>query len=516
MLFNSAPFLFLFLPLALLLFWSLRASRFYKFSFDALLALSVVFYAFWRVEYVFLLGASILVNFIFAKRLQVRPAKFVFGAGVCVNLIVLAYFKYAAFGVEILNDFTHTPFSVPDIILPLGISFFTFQQIAFLYDVYRREFEIKSFRQYALAVTFFPHLIAGPIVMARKLVPQFVADEPKSFFHDMTFMGLCLFVMGLFKKVVIADNMAMYANPLFARVENGITLSFMDAWVAALSYSFQLYFDFSGYSDMALGLGFMFGIVLSVNFYAPYKATNIASFWNRWHISMSNYFRDVVFIPLGGSRVALPRHVLNLMITMFVVGLWHGAGYAFLLWGVYHGVLLSIHAVYRRIFKDALKQVVFNPIYITMSYIVTMIAVVVGWVIFRAKTLDQALSIYSSMSAFKGITIPEKLGFLSDLAPLQGLFVVASPENVWLSVSVMSIPALAICAGIAVLAPCSINVFKLQALLSERANEAGLGRVRFMAWTYNRTPRVIFLFAVMAVAVLFSLQRISEFLYFQF
>lgn len=339
MLFNSYIFIFLFLPLCWVGFWQLVKRDKFSWALSFLTLCSLGFYAYWDAVYLILLLASILFNFwIAGLALRTKKKAFIY-VGVGINLAVLGYFKYSYFFMDAVGSYLGANLGVQDLVLPLGISFFTFHQITYLFDTYHGVVSRANLRDYALYISFFPQLIAGPVVRARQFLPQ-IENYPgvRNFWRFMA-IGLSLFVMGLGKKVIIADYFATHANRLFNLDHTALEdISFFDAWAGSLAYTFQLYFDFSGYSDMALGLALLFGFRLPINFYSPYKAKNIAEFWRRWHMTMSYFFRDYLYIPLGGSRCGKMRHMTNLMLTMTLVGLWHGAGWTFILW-----VLCTVH-----------------------------------------------------------------------------------------------------------------------------------------------------------------------------
>jgi D-alanyl-lipoteichoic acid acyltransferase DltB (MBOAT superfamily) len=300
------------------------------------------------------------------------------------------------------------------ILLPLAISFFTFQQIAYLVDAYEGLTREYNFLHYCLFVTFFPQLIAGPIVHHREMLPQFASDTIYRFNQSTFTAGLTTFCLGLFKKVIIADGAATYATPVFDAAEAGEILTFFEAWTGAFGYTIQLYFDFSGYSDMAIGLGMMFGIRLPLNFFSPYKAVNIIDFWRRWHMTLSRFLRDYLYIPLGGSRRGKVRRYVNLMVTMLLGGLWHGAGWTFVAWGALHGFYLVVnhawHAVRRSLGHNLEKTTLAGR---TLSRIVTLTAVIFAWVLFRAESFGGAMSIISGMVGLNGFALPSQvLSFL--------------------------------------------------------------------------------------------------------
>src|SRR5215813_3889422 len=346
MLFSSFTFLFQFLPATVLAFVAARRHS-PRAGILVLVAASLVFYGAWRPIYLSLLIGSMLFNFLSGLLMENAERRRAVGMlGVAVNLSVLGFFKYTNF---LLDSFdTASGLSLPhvDIILPLGISFFTFQQIAYLVDVMRGARVERDIVSYTLFVSFFPHLIAGPLVHHAEMIPQFTRER-SSRSALLAARGWAIFVAGLFKKVAIADNLAQFDNPVFAHVDAGGSVGAQWAWLSILAYTLQIYFDFSGYSDMAIGLALLFGIRLPVNFRSPYKATSIIDFWRRWHITLSRFLRNYLYIPLGGNRLGKQRRYANLMVTMLLGGLWHGAGWNFLIWGGLHGLYLGINHLWR-------------------------------------------------------------------------------------------------------------------------------------------------------------------------
>ena len=416
MLFNSAEFLFVFLPLTLLLFHWCRSRVSLHSALLVLITASLLFYAWWKPEYLLLLGSSILFNFFIAKAIYRYRQSWLCVLGVCINLAVIGYYKYSQFFMHNLAALAQFEWQAESILLPLAISFFTFQQIAYLIDVQRNQVIEHSFTNYVLFVCFFPQLIAGPIVHHSEMMPQFRQQLVISGKHFA--IGFSIFCIGFFKKTVLADGVADYANPIFAQAENGVALDFFSAWGGALAYTFQLYFDFSGYSDMAIGLALLFGIALPLNFNSPYKALNIVDFWRRWHITLSRFLRDYLYISLGGNRFGFIRRYSNLLITMILGGLWHGAGWNFLIWGALHGSYLVINHSFSHIrqrYCSFIKDRWFAPV----AWCLTFIAVVVGWVFFRATSLDGALLMLSAMTGAQGVSLPAgivaQLGFLTPL-----------------------------------------------------------------------------------------------------
>ncbi|KTD47630.1 MBOAT family O-acyltransferase [Legionella quateirensis] len=409
MLFNSYLFLFTYLPIAL--FGTYFFIYFYKPAVVPwLLTFSLIFYGWWNPNYLILLLASIGFNFVIGKliinsKLKLYKKSYLI-LGIAGNLSALFYFKYMNFFIENINSIAHTDFNFYNIILPLGISFFTFTQIAFLVDAYYEKVKQFGIFNYSLFVTYFPHLIAGPIIHHKDVMPQFnkILDAKEFPLMRYFMIGLTIFIIGLFKKVCLADTLAPKVNYIFDLPGKGYELSFADSWMGAIGYTLQLYFDFSGYSEMAIGLSFMIGIKLPINFFSPYKAVNIIDFWRRWHMSLSRFFRDYLYIPLGGSRKGPFRKYLNLFIVMVIVGFWHGAGWTFILWGTYHGILLilnhSWHALKEQLsarFNLKITSRWVNLLIKFISIAVTFFCVVIGWVLFRSNDFATAQNFYQGM-----------------------------------------------------------------------------------------------------------------------
>src|SRR3954447_7675824 len=385
MLFSSYAFLFQFLPAVALAFavarrWSPR------YGIWALAFASLIFYGAWKPVYLVLLLLSIGVNFWLGLKMEDLVRRRRIGAlGVTLNLALLCYFKYTNFLFDSFTTLTGAPLPFVNLILPLGISFFTFQQIAYLVDVMRGAKVERDLVSYTLFVSFFPHLIAGPLVHHAEMIPQFKRGRTGRS-AVLAARGLAIFAAGLFKKVVIADNLAQFVSPVFAHLDAGGGVTTTWAWLATLSYTLQIYFDFSGYSDMAIGLALLFGIRLPVNFRSPYKASSIIEFWRRWHITLSRFLRDYLYVPLGGNRLGNARRYLNLLVTMLLGGLWHGAGWNFLVWGGLHGIYLGINHLWRRRSGSKPDAAASGWIATGAGWAATFFAVVVAWVFFRART----------------------------------------------------------------------------------------------------------------------------------
>jgi D-alanyl-lipoteichoic acid acyltransferase DltB (MBOAT superfamily) len=395
MLFNSYAFIFLFLPLVLAGYFAIgRLGRLAPVVWLALASLA--FYAVSNWQFVPLLLASVAFNYVvglvlISQRLRAGARFGVLSIGVTGDLLVLGYFKYAGFLAANLNAIFSAGLIV-DILLPVGISFYTFTQIAFLVDAYRGKVAHYALPHYALFVTYFPHLIAGPILHHKDMIPQFERAEARRPDAHLILCGLIIFAIGLFKKTCLADGI----QPLVAAAFGASTPSFDQAWIGALAYTFQLYFDFSGYSDMAIGISLMFGIFLPLNFNSPYKAASIIDFWRRWHMTLSQFLRDYLYIPLGGNRHGRALRYVNLMVTMGLGGLWHGAAWTFVVWGALHGLYLCINHAWNNYGPAVAPR--FASIARMAAVLVTFLSVVVAWVFFRADSVSSALHVLSRMA----------------------------------------------------------------------------------------------------------------------
>ena len=394
MLFNSHSFIFLFLPVVLLGYFAL-GRRSHLAPVVWLTLASLVFYAFGGWQFVPLLLASIAFNYgvghlLIARKLPPGARFAVLTTGVAGDLLVLGIFKYAGFFAANFNALFSTGFVVK-IMLPVGVSFYTFTQIAFLVDAFRGNVARYALPHYALFVTYFPHLIAGPILHHKDMIPQFERAETKRPDPHLILCGLVIFAIGLFKKTCLADGI----QPLVAQAFGPNVPTFDQAWIGVLAYTFQLYFDFSGYSDMAIGISLVFGIFLPLNFNSPYKAISIIDFWRRWHMSLSQFLRDYLYIPLGGNRHGRVLRYVNLMITMLLGGLWHGAAWTFVAWGALHGIYLCINHAWSHFGPKAPPR--FARLADIAGLILTFLAVVIAWVFFRAPDMAIALSVLSKM-----------------------------------------------------------------------------------------------------------------------
>ena len=408
MLFNSYAFLLGFFPVTFCVFF-LLGRRSHEWAAAWLGLASLFFYGYWSVAALPLLVGSICVNYWFGLRLTPRAGvtdtarRRRLLAALIVNLAVLGYFKYVNFFIDnanlALQAAASPPLRVLNVVLPIGISFFTFTQIAFLVDCYEGKVRERKFIHYLLFVSYFPHLISGPVLHHSQMMPQFRHAETYRLQSNNLLSGLFNIAMGLAKKVVLADELSQYASPIFDAARDGHEVGFLVAWTAALAYTLQIYFDFSGYTDMAIGLSRMLGIQLPLNFNAPYKATSIIEFWRRWHISLSKFLRDYLYVRLGGNRHGAPRRYANLMLTMLLGGLWHGASWTFVVWGGLHGLYLLVNHAWRALVPRAEHA---NRMMIALGRgagrALTFLAVVIAWVFFRSSTFEGAARILRGMA----------------------------------------------------------------------------------------------------------------------
>lgn len=403
MLFNSYEFIFLFVPVAFFGFFRM-ARHSTRAAAAWLVAASLFFYGWWNPQYVLLLLGSIAFNYFAAGAIAdagtPRRRKALLCLAVAANLSLLGVYKYANFFIATVNDAGGFGWSALDIVLPLGISFFTFTQIAFLVDVHRGITRDSSIVNYLLFVTYFPHLIAGPLLHHKQMMPQFARPEIYRLDPANVAAGLTLFTIGLAKKVLLADNFAVYATPVFGAAATGEHPHFFAAWSGTLAYTLQIYFDFSGYSDMALGISRLFNIHLPVNFNSPYKSRSIVDFWHRWHMTLSQFLRDYLYIPLGGNRRGRRRRYLALMTTMLLGGLWHGANWTFVIWGALHGGYLVINHAWAGLTRGyKVRSPLLAQAGGVLSIAITFLAVTVAWVFFRAADLATALLMLNDMFA---------------------------------------------------------------------------------------------------------------------
>lgn len=422
MLFNSYIFIFAYLPIV----WGgffIIGQRSAQWAATWLAVASVTFYAWWDWKFLFLLGLSIVFNYTMGRLLMrhghaehAQLIRWRIYLALGFNLLLLGYFKYCNFIISVGNLVFDLHVNSLDVVLPIGISFFTFTQIAYLVDVAGGQREERNFIHYVLFVTYFPHLIAGPILHHAEMMPQFrdpATYTPRA--HAVT-IGLTVFLLGLAKKVILADPIGLYASTAFnASLTQQLTL--LEAWGAAMAYTMQIYFDFSAYSEMAIGLSYAFNIRLPLNFDSPYKSVSIIDFWRRWHMTLSRFLRDYLYIPLGGSRHGVIRRHGNLLMTMLLGGLWHGAGFTFVVWGLLHGSYLIVNHAWRSLCPGWTRSR--SPLVKATSWLLTFLAVVVAWVFFRADDMHSTLSILRGMAGLNGIVLPPQWQhLLQPAAPL--------------------------------------------------------------------------------------------------
>ncbi len=389
MLFNSFVFIFIFLPIVFGVYFLFNRLKKVRLSIYWLILSSLFFYGYFEPQYVILISISIMINFLLGRLLMksgpIQKKKFYLTLGILFNVLLLGYYKYADFFIANMNIVFGTSYPFLYLLLPIGLSFITFQQIAYLVDAYKGETKRNTFAAYALFITFFPQLIAGPIVHHKEMMPQFAAEQNKRINLEHVFKGIFIFLIGLTKKVAIADTVAVWADDGFKNYQN---LTFAESWITSLSYTIQLYFDFSGYCDMAIGLGLLFNIKLPINFNSPYRSRNIQEFWTRWHMTLNRFLTKYVYFPLGGSRKGAVRTYIHIFIIFLISGFWHGAGWNFMIWGVLHGLASIALRLWGR--------TKINPPY-WLSWFITFQFVNIAWVYFRATSVEQANTIIAKM-----------------------------------------------------------------------------------------------------------------------
>lgn len=413
LLFNSYEFIFIFFPVVLIGYFMLNQYGKNQLAKGWLVLASLYFYAYFNHSYLIIIITSIVINYSLGNWLHSESKsdfqrKLILILGVIFNVGILGYFKYYDFFIENMNVLFKANMPLLKLMLPLGISFFTFQQLSFVIDSYQRKNFKYDFLSYCLFVTFFPQLIAGPIVLPSEMLPQFEDKKNKFLNYENLNKGLYLFSIGLAKKVLLADSIAPFADTGFDKM---ISLTFIEGWLTSISYTMQLYFDFSGYCDMAMGIALMFNIILPLNFNSPYRATNIQDFWKRWHMTLGRFLTNYLYIPLGGNRKGGTKTLRNLLIVFLVSGLWHGAGWTFIIWGGLHGIAILIHRLWKQSGRTMNKWI---------GWIITFNFVNIFWVFFRAKSLISALLVLESM--FKVNTIRQfiTLEFRQNTSPILG------------------------------------------------------------------------------------------------
>lgn len=540
MLFNSYQFIFIFMPVTIAGFFVLgMVSR--TWALRWIIFASLFFYAWWRPLNVLIIAPSILINFGLARALlrlgddekRAYASKMVLWLGIAFNVAFLGYFKYTDFVSATVNQVFGANLVLLHIILPLGISFITFQKIAFLIDVHAGRVKTFTFQDYCVFVLFFPQLIAGPIVHFREMVPQF-HSAPYRFDKENFAVGLTLFFFGLFKKVIFADNIAPLITPIYQQADGGGSISFLFAWLAALGFTLQIYFDFSGYSDMALGLARFFGIRLPQNFDSPLKASSIIDFWMRWHMTLTRFLTAYIYNPLmlsltrrraekgharGGANTTLGAFAYLIMfptvLTFFLAGIWHGAGFGFIVFGLLHGIYLTINRAWRlvgpRLWSDRARYDRFMK---PLGIVLVVVAAAAANVFFRSSTIQGALNLLKGMIGFGGFELPQ--AFLERLGPLAG----------WLHIGVASVPGGAqnvlmmmiwvpALLFVALFCPNTIQLMaRYEPALGIKPPPTQSGMGAAIEWSAS-FPWAIAV-SVMAVIGIFSLGGPSAFLYWQF
>jgi alginate O-acetyltransferase complex protein AlgI len=511
MLFNSYIYILIFLPLTLYGYYHLKINSRYTLSIVWLILASITFYCWWNPAYLLLIIGSILCNYalgtlISNNTIATSNRRWLLIAGIASNLLLLFYYKYLLFFVGLINFLATQDWELENILLPLAISFFTFQQIAFLVDSYRQDSKHHGFLNYCLFVMFFPQLIAGPIVHHKEMIPQFVSDHDNGLDWNNISVGCAIFTIGLFKKVIIADSLAEMSTPLFTAVEQDAELSLLESWIAALAFTLQLYFDFSGYADMAVGSARMFNIKLPINFNSPYKSVSIIDFWRRWHMTLSRFLRDYLYISLGGNRKGEARRFANLFITMLLGGIWHGAGLTFVIWGALHAVYLIINHAWRKMVRR--WSMGSSAIYEHACKWLTLVCIIVGWVFFRAETTGGAMSILKGMAGMHGIALPQKYfirwgeygNWLQEYGiQFYNMKNFSSLSDIWLLLFLL---------GTTMTLPNSYQLLNKYKPI--------LGDVGPSSWSLSLTRLSGLLFGLALLYCLLSMNRVSEFLYFQF
>jgi D-alanyl-lipoteichoic acid acyltransferase DltB (MBOAT superfamily) len=481
-LFNSYEFIFIFLPIVLIgYFFVLRKASLHTKMIWLVLA-SLFFYGYWTPKYLYLIISSIIINFGISKLMLrfEKHKKLMLTLGILFNVSLLGYYKYTNFFIDNLNYLIDKDIILQQIILPLGISFFTFQQIAFIIDSYKGETRHYRFFEYCLFVTFFPQLIAGPIVHHKEMMPQFEVND-NARIHARNFaLGIYIFILGLGKKVLIADNFASVANMGYGAER---ALSFFESWITSLAYTMQLYFDFSGYCDMAIGAALLFNIKLPLNFNSPYKALNIQDFWRRWHMTLNRFLTQYIYFPLGGSQVGKYRTYFNIFVIFFISGIWHGAGWTFVVWGVLHGLASMIYRAWKTTNISLPKW---------SAWLLTFLFVNAAWIFFRSETLRQALSILKGMIGLNGIEFPSIANAMNKILPFH---IGINVELLYTSPDILKY-------SIVLLVFLGIVIFSKNTM--ERMNE------------FNMNVGKVIVLSIITVASILSLSKVSEFLYFNF
>lgn len=487
MLFTSFEFIFAFLPVVFGVYFLLNRFGYERASKIWLVFCSLFYYSWWKPIYLPLIVLSILINFYIgtsllkstwlSARLSQRAILVV---GICFNVGLLGFFKYTDFFIANINSLLGLNLDLLKLMLPLGISFFTFLQISFLVDSYKGISKEYDLLNYSLFVSFFPELLSGPIVHHKEIIPQFDDPAKRVVIAENVARALFIFSIGLFKKVVIADRLAQWANVGF---DHAAVLNFFEAWFVSLSYTFQIYFDFSGYTDMAIGAALLFNIKLPLNFDSPYKSTNPQEFWQRWHMTLSRFLRDYIYIPLGGNRRGEYRQSVNIMITFVVSGIWHGAGWTYIMWGATWGLSLIVHRLWKRTGWNINRSV--NAVLFFLFFNAT-------WILFRGRSFGDIVKVFKGQLGFNGVVLPESW---AAIGPLKGMGLTFGP---WLgNIGADKQYLLYLIAASAIICFC----FRNSNELSERLTPS---------WRWA-------LFTALLLGVsLVHLSQVTEFLYFNF
>jgi alginate O-acetyltransferase complex protein AlgI len=545
MLFNSYEFIFAFLPITLAGFFTLGTiSR--PWALRWIIFVSIFFYAWWRPLNVLIIAPSILINFAFARTLRqlgedkksAQTSKLLLVLGIAFNVLFLGYFKYIDFGRSAINDLFGTNLVLTHVILPLGISFITFQKIAFLVDVHAKKIKSFTFQDYCLFVLFFPQLIAGPIVHYREMMPQF-QNASCRFNKENVAVGLTLLSFGLFKKVVLADQIATFVTPIYERAVAGGQISLVLAWVAAIGFTLQIYFDFSGYTDMALGIARFFGIRLPQNFNSPLQASSIIDFWLRWHMTLTRFLTAYVYNPLvlwltrsrmskglpgltgRGTTIGAFATLLMfpLLLTMFISGLWHGAGYGFIVWGLLHGVYLTINHAWRFVVPrlwQARRQ--YAHIMRPLGQLLTFVSVTLSMVFFRSPTIASAIDILQGMIGQHGVSLQQttfdRLGSFGHW--LHKIGVTSVGPELWVDQGLEKMmPWILGSLLIALALPNTLEILdRYEPALGVKPSKIGSAVRGMLKWDMSITWSVAV--AILVVIGVLSLAGPSEFLYWQF
>lgn len=410
--FNSYIFILCLLPISFIEYFALSRKK-QEYGLLWMAASSLVFYAWAGISILLLFIASLILNYIFTLFIKRSNSKLILALGIILNVILLIYFKYSGFLVQNINALFNTDFIFKNIALPLGISFFTFTQISWLVDTYRGETRDYSLLEYVLFISYFPKMAEGPIALHGDILPQFRDKSRKTIDYDNISRGIMIFVLGLFKKLMIADTLGKAVDWGFNNVPD---LYSMDIWIVMLCYTLQIYFDFSGYCDMAAGVSLLFNIELPVNFNSPYKALSITDFWKRWHISLTSFLRKYVYFPLGGSRRGTVRTYINMMIVFIISGIWHGANWTFILWGALHGACQVLHRIFRK---------PFDKLFAPVRWFITFLFVNIAWLLFRADSVAQWWYMVGKAFGIKYRTMHEELVSVFKIPRLRSVLSVA-------------------------------------------------------------------------------------------